>query len=189
MRQNDPDVDETLEQALASYADPADAGQQQVITARIMSKLETAKKPRWYRKPVFIFLVPELALLLLGVVLLSPHRAHDVISARQTIVASSQSTVSPHTPQTALRIAAPVITHPVSRHNASTMQPQKHLPKLDQFPAPAPLSSEERRLIYFAAHTTADTQQKMMKAQQQSYALLHIAELDVPLIESHSQPE
>jgi len=62
------------------------------------------------------------------------------------------------------------------------------LPKLDQFPAPAPLTEQERLLVNLAAHTSPEMQQDLVQTQQQAGMPLHIAELNIAPLNETTKP-
>jgi hypothetical protein len=61
-------------------------------------------------------------------------------------------------------------------------------PKLDQFPAPAPLTEQERLLVNLAAQTSPEIQQDLVQAQQQAGMPLHIAELNIAPLNATTKP-
>jgi hypothetical protein len=61
-------------------------------------------------------------------------------------------------------------------------------PKLDQFPAPAPLTEQERLLVNLAAQTSPEIQQDLVQAQQQASMPLHIAELNIAPLNATTKP-
>ena len=62
------------------------------------------------------------------------------------------------------------------------------LPKLDQFPTPAPLTEQERLLVNLADHTSPEMQQGLVQTQQQAGMPLHIAELNIAPISATTNP-
>ena len=58
------------------------------------------------------------------------------------------------------------------------------LPKLDVFPTPQPLSSEEQALVHFVTHTPSSELQAMQKPTQEQDEPLHIAEIVIQPIAS-----
>lgn len=175
MPQNDSDFEEKFEQALAAYADPGDAGHQQMLTARVLAAVEDRrKKRRWWFG--FGIAAPALACLLLiaiAVLRQPEHALRPVVTA--VVPASAPAVQAP----AAARPRLERVRGPAVRRQTRT------LPKLDQFPAPAPLTEQERLLVNLAAHTSPEIQQDLVQAQQKAGMPLHIAELNIaPLNET-----
>jgi hypothetical protein len=185
MRQNDPEFDAEFEQALATYADPADAGHPQILTARVLAAVENRQRQRRLFFG-FAVAVPALACFMLAAFLLHhtsapPHEMAHVAS-RPVLPAPVLPSAQP-TP-----VVKNETRHSIRSATAATHSSQpKQLPKLDQFPAPSPLTEQEQMLISFATQTPTHTQQSVAKAQQQTGKPLHIAELSIPPIESSVQ--
>lgn len=185
MRQNDSEFDAELEQALATYADPADAGHPPILTARVLAAVETRQQQRRLFFG-FAVAVPALACLILAAFLLR----HTSATPREMAhIASRPALSAPVLPSTQ---PTPVVEnktrHSLRPATAATRSSQpKQLPKLDQFPAPSPLTEQEQMLISFTTQTPPHAQQSVAKAQQQTGKPLHIAELSIPPIESSVQ--
>jgi hypothetical protein len=184
MRQNDPEFDRRFEQALCSYADPAEAGQPEMLTSLALAKVESAERIRRRWKLALIFIVPEFVLLTLWLLFLSPH------PVRLTAVAPQ--TVAPSTPRTASQQVAH--NHPLAAahapltHAVAIVRQQKHVPKLDQFPTPTPLNEQEQLLVSFVTEVPYATQQSIAESMQQADHPLHIAELSIAPITLNTQP-
>jgi hypothetical protein len=175
MPQNDSDFDEKFEQALAAYADPGDAGHPQRLTARVLAAVEGQRRKRnwWF---VFGIAAPALACLLLIAIAVLRQPEPALRPAETAMV-----------PASAPAVHAPVVARPrMERVRGPAARSQtRTLPKLDQFPAPAPLTEQERLLVNLAAHTSPEMQQDLVQAQQQAGMPLHIAELNIaPLNET-----
>lgn len=175
MPQNDSDFEEKLEQALAAYADPGDAGHPQVLAARVLAAVEDQRrKRRWWL--CFGIAAPALAcLLLIAIAVL-----------RQPEIAPRPAGTA-MVPASAPAVQAPVVVRPRMERvrGLAGLRQTRTLPKLDQFPAPAPLTEQERLLVNLAAHTSPEIQQDLVQAQQQASMPLHIAELNIaPLNET-----
>jgi hypothetical protein len=178
MPQNDSDFEEQFEQALAAYADPGDARHPRVLTARVLAAVEgQQRKRRWWLG--FGIAIPALACLLLIAiaVLRQPEPA-----LRRTVTA-----MAPASPPA---VRAPVVARPrMERVRGLPARSQtRTLPKLDQFPAPAPLTEQERLLVNLAAHTSPEMQQDLVQTQQQARMPLHIAELNIAPLNVTTKP-
>ena len=178
MPQNDSDFEEKFEQALAAYADPGDAGHPRVLTARVLATVEgqRRKRSRWLG---FGIAAPALAcLLLIAIAVLRQPEP-----ARRPIVTA---VITPSAPVA----HAPVVARPrMERVRDPAVRSQtRTLPKLDQFPAPAPLTEQERLLVNLADHTSPEMQQDLVQTQQQAGMPLHIAELNIAPISATTNP-
>jgi hypothetical protein len=164
------DFENEFEYALATYADPTDAGYPQALTARVMAAIGARRRKRQWLLGVSIA-APGLACLLIAISLYLPRHEPQQQAAN---LASVPAVLPP-------AIAPTVPSHPkleTARHEIVRNAPRQ-LPKLDQFPAPAPMTEQEQLLMQFVGHTPASTQQTIAKAQTQSEEPLRIAELAI----------
>ena len=60
----------------------------------------------------------------------------------------------------------------------------RRLPKLEQFPAPTPLTAEERALIAFVEHHPAEAQQVFAALQKRSHEPIEIQPIQIPPLRS-----
>ncbi len=175
MPQHDSDFEEKFEQALAAYADPGDAGHTQVLTARVLAAVEgqRRKRSRWLG---FGIAAPALACLLLIAMVILRQPEHALRPTATAMVPTS--------------VHAPVIARPrMERVRGLAARSQtRTLPKLDQFPAPAPLTEQERLLVSLVVHTSPEIQQDLVQTQQQAGMPLHIAELNIAPIDATTNP-
>ncbi len=178
-------LDRLLDSALSTYADPGpDSGLEAGIFARIGAERTAGQRRHW--RLLWTAGLPALAaclLLLLATALWRPAPPHTApriqSSAEHPLVASS---------------AQPAPTQPVRRsalHEArtrgSSIPRPAAAPKLDVFPAPAPLSSQEQALVRFVAATSEVQHTDLMQAQQQAVEPLRIAAISIPPIEPPSE--
>jgi hypothetical protein len=184
MRQNEAEFEEKFEQALAAYTDPVGAGHPRVLTARVLGEVEAKqRKRRWLFNPIVIAF-EVLALLLIAVLVVpwqhKPETAHISPSP-------AEAPASPSAPSTTTAFT----THLHALHvRAAIAHPESHkLPKLAQFPSPAPLTEQELLLRYFADHAAPEVRQSMAKTQQELNEPLRVTELDIPTLESQIEPD
>jgi hypothetical protein len=172
--QSDPDFDAKLDEALASYADPVGAGDPHMLMAGLLTAIEVKQQQRRWRLSL-AFAAPVLACVLLAVYFVN----HPFRPMKQSIPAF----------QAHLPPASPTQVQNVERVHMSAIHSQaKRLPKLDQFPTPAPLTEQERLLIQFAGQASESTQQQVAKMQKQSDEPLRIADLMIPKLDFNPQP-
>ncbi|HYK34961.1 hypothetical protein [Alloacidobacterium sp.] len=178
--QNDFELDAKFEQALTSYADPAKAGDPQALTRRVLVALEERRQHYWWVR--LTIAAPALACLLLVAFL--TQRQHQ--SANQTTTRAVQV---PATPPILPSASTAEVSHVEQVHVTAARHAQKHLPKLDQFPTPTPLTEQEQLLIQFSGQAPTSTKQQIAKTQKESDAPLRIADLTIPKLDSNTQPQ
>jgi hypothetical protein len=176
--QNDSELDVKLEQAVASYADPADAGDSHVLTEHVLRAIDRKRQQRrwWFS---LAFATPALACVTLIVFFAhnpsQPER--QTVSVSHPVLPAAPPMETPYVE----RVHVPVV-------HARQSKP-KNLPKLDQFPAPTPLTEQERLLVQFATQAPPSTLRQIAKTQNESDAPLRIAELTIPKLDSNPQPK
>lgn len=185
MRQNEAEFDEKFEQALATYADPADAGRDRLLAVRVLAALEAKQRKRhWLYR--WTLAASAMVCLLLACLL--------VLHSRR--LGQTRAQVSPSPVVTPILPSAPPTTETMSTHKHSnyvraTMSHRERnsLPRLDQFPSPSPLTEQEYLLRDFAAHAAPEAQRSMAKTQEQMNEPLRITELDIPSLDSQIEPD
>jgi hypothetical protein len=182
MRQNESDFEKELEQSLAAYTDPGDTGHPQVLTARVLAAVDGQRKEhRWWLG--LGVALPAFACLVLVAIVVLWQPEHPLQPAEIAAAPSSAPASAATVPALSTAGTPKERTHAQVARNLAHQQP-----KLDQFPAPAPLTEQERLLVSFASQTSPDTQQAIVQAQQQSGLPLHIAELSIPPLNVNTQP-
>lgn len=172
--QSDPDFDAKLDEALASYADPVGAGDPRVLMARVLTAIETKRQQRrWWLS--LALAAPVMACGLLAVLLV--HRPFRPANQPVPVFHAALPTAS------LMETARVECVHVPSQQSR-----EKRLPKLEQFPTPAPLTEQERLLIQFAGQAPKSTQQQIANMQKQSDEPLRIADLTIPKLDSNPQP-
>ncbi|HZB87678.1 MAG TPA: hypothetical protein VE291_03375 [Terracidiphilus sp.] len=174
------DLELMLDAALAGYGDPGpDSGLEQRILARLETKRLSVRRRR---RLLCAAAIPAMAALLL--LLISPAVWRDAPKhSRPRIDAPVQqpltaSAALPEVPALIERTATPA-KRETGRHATHPLA----APKLDVFPAPAPLSSEEQLLVSFVSETSAAQRKELLEAQKQPDAPLRIAAISIPPIE------
>jgi hypothetical protein len=178
MPQITPDFEAEFDRAIASYADPGDAGYPLALASRVMAAVHARGQKRRWLLAVTVA-VPALCCLLI-VALLDfgrsepQHRVGDVAAI-------------PSPPHSAARPPALSPRKPgLTRHEKTRHSPPP-LPKLDQFPTPAPMTEQERLLVEFVGRAPQHTQQSIAKTQKEADAPLRIAKLTIPKLDSETQ--
>jgi hypothetical protein len=177
------DLDQLLDSALSTYAEPR-AG----LEARVLAHLSTQPTRRhWLPWAIALPIAACLALLL------APYPRHDHTEPVHQAQHNSAPETQP-TPQRSIAQAAPVPTRQpkpriVAAHTTQHLASAQAPPKLDLFPTPQPLSSEEQALLHFVAHTPASEIKSLQEAQQKQDEPLYIAEIVIQPIQSPDTPE
>jgi hypothetical protein len=191
------DLDLLLDSALATYGDPGpDFG----LEDRVLNALKAARVPEmrtaWAdRKPrrgwfAWVFALP-VAVCMLLLWLSTTKSVHAPSGPTQQARQTNQPPAIP-------RIAAPALAPQTSRrHSVRTARSARPLsnaevaaavprPRLDVFPTPQPMSSEERALGVVAKQTPLPLRKALVEAQQDD-SPIHIAAIHVPQLESPDQ--
>jgi hypothetical protein len=160
---NDPrdKVESLMDDALASYArqEPR-PGLEQRVLARIHA--DTAPRraiPRW------TWVIPAAACLLCAGVFWSRHAGTPEQSKPAQVIVRATAPPRPETPQT------PRIVQRVRK--------RKVLPRLPQFPAPAPVTNEERALLAFVAQAPKEAREALTESEQQRVEPIRIEEIKI----------
>jgi hypothetical protein len=168
----DRELDQLLNSALSTYAEPR-AG----LEARVLAHL-TAQPTRRRWLP-WAIAVPIAACVVL-VLMLYPRHNHieEPVHQAQRESASNMQAA----PKNSIAQAAQVPEHQprpriVAAHTARAASAP--LPRLDVFPTPRPLSSEEQAFVRFVTTTPAPERNAALAAQQQMDEPLHIAEITI----------
>jgi len=182
MQQDASDFETKFEQALAAYADPGDAGHAEVLVARIVAEMHAhQRRRRWWLS--LATATPAFACLLIVALHFSRHESRHPAAEIASIPSITPTVTTFPKAATADKPHLETARHPAVRSTP------RQLPKLDQFPAPTPLTEQERLLVQFVSHAPPSTQQLVAKAQKQSDQPLHIADLSIPFLDSSTQPQ
>jgi hypothetical protein len=168
MRNDERDsLESLLDNALASYSmqEPRPG-----LDRRVLHRIHSAAAPRLVF-PRWTWAIPAAACLLWAGIhwtrpVATPGRAPvtHMAAARETTPAK------PATP--------PIVERPRER---------KSLPRLPQFPAPAPVTNEERALLAFVTRAPRQAQEALLDARQQSVEPIRIEEIKIQPLQSDGQ--
>jgi len=152
-------IETLLDGALASYSrqEPRPG-----LERRVLDRIHAHAAPRT-AFPRWAWAIPVAACLLWAGILWTRHVAPPA-RASVTHVAAARATAPPsaETPRA------------VNRPRKS-----KALPKLPQFPAPAPVTNEERALLAFVTRAPKEAQEALMDAPQQSVEPIRIEAIEI----------
>jgi hypothetical protein len=181
-------LDQVLESSLSSYGDPgADTGLAERILARVSSeKKSNEPTPRWRSRFLLWAALPAAACLLLSFFLLKsagPLATHPSARLPQTASTAPKSTppgLSGVVPAQRTHRSAPRRTE--SRPTVAFAKSAPR-PKLDVFPQPQPLSSQEQALYAFATQVPEEQRRAVMAARKNDDAPLNIAAISIQPLE------
>lgn len=179
MPQNEADFENRLEQALAAYADPEDAGLPRLLTARVMTAVEAGRRQRrwWF----FAAALPIAACLIMVVLLQFSKRViHQQNVTSPLAVATVRSVPSPTTPS-----QRPVLFKKVHKRGP-TEKARQSTPKLARFPSPSPLSKQERLLLAFATTVPPKEQEMIFNSWRRIDEPIHVSQLTIAPIDIQS---
>ena len=181
MHENRDDLDHLLDSALANYADPA---QDSDLETRILSRIAVERVPAPRRRRLaWAIALPAAAILLLFILISHPWTNHTSVLPQQADLShqpapSIEAAKRPSSKPVPIRRSQASLREERPRHKALAAR-SAPLPKLDIFPTPQPLSSEEQALVDFAAHATKSERESLIATQQQADAPLHIAAIQI----------
>ena len=161
------DLNSMLDSALMTYGDPGpDSGLEQRVLARVAAVAAPSPLRRWL--PWAIALPVAACLLIL--VMSRPRISHSPDAHSTGATQASEPAAARPVPQPALQLA------PASRGELATRKSRPQsvaiaaksvpLPKLDIFPTPQPLTSQEQALVEFATQAPASERQALLEAQK-----------------------
>ena len=167
MRNDERDkIERLLDDALASDSrqEPRPG-----LERRVLERIHSDDAPRLVF-PRWLWAVPAAACLLWAGIFWNRHAAtpERVQVTQVTHVAAARETAParPVTPR--------MVDHPHKRPHQ-----RKVLPRLPQFPAPAPVSDEERALLAFVTRAPKEAQEALIDAQQHSAEPIRIEEIKI----------
>ena len=155
-------IESLLDDALASYSrqEPLPG-----LPRRVLDRLHADTAPR-FAFPRWAWAVPAAACLLSAGILWNRHAATpervQVTQVSQVAAARETAPARPATPR--------IVDRPRKR---------KALPRLPQFPAPAPVTDEERALLAFVTRAPKEAQEALIDAQQLGVEPIRIEEIKI----------
>jgi hypothetical protein len=176
MHESDIELDRKIDAALAAYADPEASVNPSALAARILaSAREEQQKARWW-KWTLVIAAPALAALF--VVLFLPAKPKE-LPARLSASAPTPAQIMT-TPAT----EKPVVSHTIvrARYSPPTIAKSQEPPKLDIFPAPAPLSEQEKLLVAFVQNAQKEAREEAVRDSGPIQPIT-IAKLKIPLLD------
>ncbi len=179
------DLDLLIRSAVATYAD---RGPDDDLAHRILDHVAAEAAPAPARRWLPWAIALPIAAGLVALAVLSGSKP-----SRPGLGKTDQASNS-HAPLRAIAGAAPSTTPPSARTQRSKAQKRQprfaaeaaraaHLPKLDVFPTPRPLTPKEKALAIFAAEAPEPERRSLIEAQQQADAPLSIAAIQIQPLE------
>ena len=165
--ERDP-IDALLDEALAGYSshEPRPGLEQ-----RILNRVRAAGLAPRFAFPRWVFAVPALACLLLwaGIFWIRHAAKPERPEVAHTVAKISAPPVPPATPEPSRRA--------VRRRHA-------RYPKLPQFPAPAPITNEERALLALVARAPKEAREALAETRPRNPEPVRIEEINIPPLQS-----
>jgi hypothetical protein len=180
----DDGVDELIDAALRSYAEPGKMADARVAAVRILARVEFAES----RKRFWMWAVgvPAVACLLM-VILVSMGWMRGPRLGEIAQAPSAPRVV--RVEKLRGRVAVPELPRPGARKAAhqngapAVTAVQVRLPKMDVFPTPRPLTAEERALVAFASQVSPEMKKQVVEAERHLGDPIAIAQLKIePLV-------
>lgn len=199
------EIDERIDRALRSYAEPGEIPEARVFLAGVMARAREAEPRRQSRRVWGWVAVAGMAamVMLAGVVWVTggPRRAEIAWTPRAPSVTKSipqqprtDGSEPPHSSLLAPAAGATRMGHPrmapgLNWAGSKRAILKKTLPKLDVFPTPRPLSAEEGALVTFAMQAPPAVKKAVIEDQQHWDDPIIVADLQQPALKSDSHQD
>jgi hypothetical protein len=174
----DDGVDELIDAALRSYAEPGKMADARVAAVRILARVEFAESRK--RFWMWAVMVPAVACLLM-VILVATWRMRGSRVQEIAWVPKAPGSVA-RTESRGIRGGETVaeLPNPGRAKNGRDQNGAPGvLPKLDVFPTPRPLTAEERGLVAFASQASPEVKMQAVEAEKHVGDPIVIAELKI----------
>lgn len=175
------EIDERIDAALRSYADPVETPEPRVVLAWLLERAQADKAARRRR---WLGLIPAVgsaaAMLAAAVWVLRVPATPEIAWTPKAPGVVSVSTAPERVP------ARAVAAH-ISR-NPQVQAAAEALPKLEVFPAPMPLAEEEQKLVAFTRQTPPAVVHQVIDEKQHLDDPLEIAELKIKPLDASDNP-
>jgi hypothetical protein len=184
-------IDERIDAALRSYAEPGEMPETRAAVARVMAQVELAES----RKRFWMWAVgiPAVACLLMAVLVATTWWMRG--SRQKEIAWVPKAPAVVRTEKREERVAVSELSHPGARKAAhQNVAPvvaavQERLPMLDVFPTPRPLTAEEQALVAFVRRAPPAVRKAVIEDQQYWDDPIIVADLRKPSTESGNQQD
>lgn len=184
-------IDERIDAALRSYAEPGEMPETRAAVARVMAQVELAES----RKRFWMWAVgiPAVACLLMAVLVATTWWMRG--SRQKEIAWVPKAPAVVRTEKREERVAVSELSHPGARKAAHqngapvVAAVQERLPMLDVFPTPRPLTAEEQALVAFVRRAPPAVRKAVIEDQQHWDDPIIVADLRKPSTESGNQQD
>jgi hypothetical protein len=168
------EMDERIDAALRSYAQPPEMPESRIVLARVLerARAETGPRRRWWA-----WAIPAAGC---AVALLAAAAVAWVLRVPQ--VPEIAWTPQPPGVVRVQTAPVPVVARRSVIHRAAATPLQnvaEALPKLETFPAPLPATAQEQKLVDFVERGPSAVKQQVVEARQHADDPLEIAELKI----------
>lgn len=189
----DNELDAKIDAALRSYAEPVSIPEPRTMALRLLKQVEAQ---RAQRARLWAWAIPitacALALLAIAVSTMRAPRTPAIAWTPPELAVASPGTEANRThaaPALQRGPRRPAATRTRTRDAAIRTSRQRELPRLDVFPAPAPLTPEEKELLALANHGSANQKQAVIAFQQHWDDPIVIARLKIRPLDADDQPD
>lgn len=184
-------IDERIDAALRSYAEPGEMPETRAAVARVMAQVELAES----RKRFWMWAVgiPAVACLLMAVLVATTWWMRG--SRQKEIAWVPKAPAVVRTEKREERVAVSELSHPGARKAAHqngapvVAAVQERLPMLDVFPTPRPLTAEEQALVSFASQASPEVKEQVVEAEKHLSDPIVIAELKIRPLDDEGRDE
>jgi len=178
-----PEMEQRIDAALRSYADPGEVPAVRVAFARVVAAADEAQSrqafPGWRWGLAGVCAAAVLATLGIwtGRTLRSGEIAYVPRPPQAVLPEPARPSAEP--PAKGAHVASARMRTAAVRRSSEAPERQENLPKLDVFPAPQPLSDEERSLVRFAAAAAPAARIGFVEAGKRWNQPISVAELSI----------
>jgi hypothetical protein len=173
------EMDERFDAALRSYAEPPEMPAARMVLARVLASARLTESPRskWWAWIIPAAGCAAAVVLAAGILLMRAPRGPQIAWTPRAPGVVSEAAPAVHAPA---RSQGSHATRSAKRAAIRDAQfAAERLPKLEVFPTPAPLTTEEQRLVSFTRHAPTAAQQQVLEERQHLSDPLQIAELKI----------
>ncbi len=185
-----PELDRLLDSALKTYAEPEPGLEGRVLLS--LAEIRTAPRRavpnrRWLYWSAVVPVAAGLLFMLTARKSPQPGLQSQANAPEQVATAHSAQSAPPFSTSRAPVSAMRRPAFHAQRNTDHAALKSAALPKLDVFPAPRPLTAEERALYSFATEVPEKQRQAVLNAQKKDDAPLDVAAIRIPPLETPAE--
>lgn len=183
MRNEGDELDNLIDRALPGYAS---AEPLHGLEDRVLKRVQAAgaaRRGQWSRW--LAFAIPAaIALLIAGIALRMDWRGQEPVTTTQVESPPEPWPLAPEPQQSPVQPARPPAPTPAMATKPPPPAPPPPLPKEERFPAPTPLTSEERVLIAWARQSPIEAAQVFGELQNRGIEPIEVQPIEIPPLQS-----